>query len=329
MAKKKTEEMVQATGGEAVEMINKVIAIDCGKSNMKTIYGNNAYIFANKIDEGYGDSLNSVTWNVEYKGKKYYVGDGASGSDLGEGKGSIQHKIQALTTVCYHLDPTEKNDNIVLIYGESLDYYFDETHRDEIIDSLTGKHTMKINEEEYNFEIKKVHILPEGYGHIISNINSYLKGRCYVVDFGGRTMNFLTINNGAPVKEFSFSNEMGVYDLVGKCTSALKLEGFRRSDEEVESYIRYGTTEEIQSIIDRVALQHFKTYDDVLRKRKIDIHSLLKSEKVVFIGGGAVAFASVIKKHYGENVVIPSEPIIANVKGFYQYGARRFGRMEF
>lgn len=317
------------------EATNKVIAIDCGKNNMKAIYNNRACIYNNKLNYKHGDSLNGFTWNVTYQGNKYYVGDGAEESDLGEGKASFEHKIQALTVIAHFLDPKEKNDDVVVVYGESIDYYFDVENREEIINALEGKHTIIIEEEgqevEYKFTIKKVHVLPEGMGYIIRNINTCIKGKYYVVDIGGRTINFLSAQNGVPVEKESFSNEMGVYDIASKCQQSLKQAKLGNIEiENILNYIKYGAkSPEVQAVINKTVIEHFKRFDDIVRLRGIDLHKLIKTDNVIFVGGGAQAFEEQIREHYGNGVSIPDKPILTNVNGFYLYGLKRFGRMEF
>lgn len=317
------------------ESTNKVIAIDSGKNNMKSIYNNTAFIYKNKIDAKHRDGLNNLTWNVLYKGLPYYVGDGASDSDLAEGKGSLEHKIQTLTTIANYLDPNEKNDNVVVIYGESLDFYFNEEHKQKLVDSLEGKHSITIyrdgNPVEYNFEIVKAHILPEGIGHIVNNIADCLKGRKFIVDFGGRTINFLTVINGAPVedKNLSFSTEGGIYQLASKCYNKLKPYGVD-SIESVETYIRYGCKNaEVQKIINETAIEHLIEFNNVLRKKGIDIKKVILNDDVIFVGGGTQAFEKQIIELYGNEITIPEKPILSNVTGFYLYGLQRFGKVDF
>lgn len=311
---------------------NKVIAVDSGKNNMKAIYNKNAIAYKNKIDNKYRDSLNSLTWNINYNGLPYYVGDSASGSDLAEGKASIEHKIQTLTIIANYLDPEEENDDIVLIYGESLDYYFNEKHRQELIESLEGKHTISIMIDgelvEYNFTIKKAHIMPEGIGHIITNLS--LRGKKYVVDIGGRTINFLTVENGAPVELTSFSEEMGIYQIASKCYHALKTAGLGVANvESVEAYIRYGCKNPaVQEIINETMIEHLKEFDDVVRKFGIDLHKTILNDDVIFVGGGTEAFKDVILEYYGDGIVISEDPLYSNVKGFYIYGLQRLGKLE-
>lgn len=312
---------------------NKIIAIDSGKNNMKAIYKSDAYIYKNKIDAKHRDGLNNMTWNVIYKGLPYYVGDSATDSDLAEGKGSLEHKIQTLTAITNFLDVNEKNDNIVLIYGESIDFYFKEKHRQDLVDSLEGKHTITVYRDEqpveYTFTIVKAHILPEGIGYIINNISECLKGKKYVVDFGGRTMNFLAIENGAPVELSSFSTEGGIYQLASKCYHKLKDFGVD-SVESVESYIRYGCKNaEVQKIINETAIEHFKEFDKILRKKGVDIHKIILNDDVIFVGGGTQAFENQIIEHYGNGIIIPESPILSNVTGFYLYGLQKFGKVNF
>lgn len=313
--------------------INKVIAIDSGKHNMKAVYKNNAYIYKNKIDFKHKDGLNDLSWNVEYKGLPYYVGDSATDSDLAEGKGSLEHKIQTLTAIANFLDVNDDNDNIVVVYGESLDYYFNEQHRQSLVDFLEDEHTITIYRDNvpvvYNFTIVKAHILPEGIGYVISNLKDCLKGRKYIVDFGGRTLNFLTVENGTPNEKLSFSTEGGIYQLASKCYPKLKTFGVDGIDS-VEGYIRYGCKNPvIKEIISETVIEHLKEFDKVLRKRGIDIHKVILNDDLIFVGGGTQSFHKEITEHYNRQIMIADKPILSNVIGFYLYGLQRFGKVEF
>lgn len=314
-----------------------IIAIDNGKMNMKIKCGDEEIVYKNRFSIGHTDDenlLGEYTYNVTYKNQDYTIGDNAKKSDKNEGKGSQEQIVQALTAITRFIKPIEKRP-IYIMYGESVDYYFRDDQKESIKNSLEGNHTIQVNDETYMFNVELVQVLPEGIGYILENLSDLL-GVQYVVDIGGGTINFLTVDNGRPSPEDSFSYLLGVNNILAKSISQIKRKTTMGAlpDKMLLSFIMNPDScqnKELRSIIDQVITEQFKELDDKLAGVDINIHDYLKAQRVYFVGGGAELFRNFLEKYYHSEVcnqVVVDEPLFANVRGFYAYGVSKFALQE-
>ena len=149
--------------------MKKLIAIDCGKMYMKARCNDKVVIYENRYSEKHYIDNKKTNWNVVYENNNYFIGEHAEDGDWREGKASEFHIVSALTCITRFLNSEEINDDIVIIYGDSVDLFFDIKNKQDIINAFEGKHKINISGEEFIFTITKVHVLPEGYGCIFSN----------------------------------------------------------------------------------------------------------------------------------------------------------------
>lgn len=308
-----------------------IIAIDNGKSNMKALCGNKELIYANKYSLGHTDEqINGEnTFNVTYDGKEYTIGDKANHSDKLEGKASLPHVISCLTAITRFIKANEK-ENIIIVYGESVDMYYNKNQKEKIKEELEGKHKISVDGIEYSFMIETVHILPEGIGHILQDLENN-SGIQYVVDLGGTTMNFLSVIDGRPDEEKSFSEGLGKHNIVAKLKKALKKTPIGNIPNDlVEQYLEKGSSsEEIEKIRKEVIIEHFKIMDERLAEYEMDLHTLLEHYPVTFIGGTSKLLEKEIKIYYkaenGRKATIYDSPLMANARGFHAYGIAKYG----
>lgn len=309
----------------------KIIAIDNGKMNMKATDGEREYCHRNLYTLEFTDDENLLgtdTFNITYKNKNYTIGANAGSSDKNEGKGSEPHIVQALTAITRFIEPDCKDD-LYIMYGESVNMYFNNRHKIEIKTKLEGKHTIYVNGVAYNFNIEYVQVLPEGIGHILQDLEKY-NGVQYVVDIGGGTINFLKTVNGRPDADVSSSYLLGVNNIVSKIRKELKRDGFGTQEE--ETIRQYLTTRQCSNMnvinkADEIIYKQLKKLDDELAVDDINIHNILKVHPVIFVGGGAELFKFHINKFYKSDVVenlVVENALMANVRGFYEYGVAKF-----
>lgn len=310
-------------------MKRKIIAIDCGKMNLKAKCGEQEIVYKNSYSIRHTDEslLGDNTFNVVYDGNMYIIGNNGSKALSGEGKESRIHLVSALTAITHFLDPEDDNDDIYVMYGESVDRYFNQKHKNYIKKNLEGTHEIMVGDKMFNFRVKYVHILPEGIGHILENLGKY-RGVQYVVDIGGSTINFLTVINGRPIEEESRSYPMGIHNIKAKVGKAINTAGLGRfKDTLIDEFINNGcSNSEIQAIINNTIEDHFEEFNDELKNLGVEIEKLLGAHSVVFIGGGSELFRNQIELYY-ENATITDEPLLANVRGFYTYGVAKFGEV--
>lgn len=311
------------------KVVTKIIAMDSGKFNLKAMESNGkSLIFRNKITKGRNIDLGvnkGNTYNVTYNEEKYVVGNGGNYSDSQEGKATEEHKISTLTAITQFLDKESKGEEVILIYGESVNKYYSATQRKEIKNMFEGRHQIVVDDIEYDFTITKAHILLEGLGCILENYDQFT-GMQYIVDIGGKTINFLTVNNAIPIEQECTSYGMGVNNIVSKTVESLHKAGYDLRTELVDEFIREGaTTKQVQQIIDNEIEDQLDMFDNALGNKGINIHSILKVYKVNFIGGGSELFKDYIAKHYGSNANVIENAVYSNVKGFCTYGESVYG----
>lgn len=309
----------------------KIIAIDNGKMNMKITDGNVELCYLNKYSKKLTDDENLLgkdTYNVTYKGSNYTIGVNGKSSDRNEGKASDIHIVQALTAITRFIEPDCKED-IYIMYGESVDMYFNNKHKIEIKTKLEGKHTIYVNGVAYNFNIEYVQVLPEGIGHILQDMEKYNEIQ-YVVDIGGGTINFLKVKNGRPEPDSCRSFLLGVNNIISEVQTELKRTGYGTYDEDLIR--QYLTTRECPNAsvlkkMDELVIEQLEKLDDTLSVRDINIHNILKVQPVMFIGGGSELFKEHINKYYRSEVIdnlVVENALMANARGFYEYGIAKF-----
>lgn len=314
----------------------KVIAIDNGKKNLKAKCGDLEIVYANNYSEGHTPNvtlLGKNTYNVTYKNQEYTIGENARTSDKNIGKGSNIQIIQALTAITRFLT-AGVNENICVLYGESVDKYFDNEHKKNIKALLEGGHTIIVDGNDgvvtYTFTVEEVHILPEGTGELLSDFVNKIEGTYYVVDIGGGTINFLTTSGCRPEPEKSTSLPLGINNIITKIMKNAKrkgIDGVEGQYKLIHEYLKDRkkcVSTKLDNIIEETIFEQFKELDDNLAGYGVNLHELLKIQPVMFIGGGSQLFKSQIDKYYKCEVstesLVVENPIMSNVRGFYNYG---------
>ena len=303
----------------------KIIAVDSGAFNTKGVSDIGEVLFNTKYSARHTDAgyLGEDTYNVTINGKELTIGNNATRTDKREGKHTDIHIWSALTAVA-HLRGDA--DEIILGYGESFNKYVQDEQKKLIADKLVGKHTVEIEnskgqKEVHTFEIVLVHVLPEGTGHILSNLRAN-QGVKYVFDWGGSTINFLEVINGRPT-ESSQSFPFGVHNinaLAGSAISKANLGTF--SDAQIKEWVEKGCpNRDIQREIDYVLEEQLYKIDDKLSGFNINLHDYLE---VDFTGGTTELFKSQIKQYWACARIQP-ECVMSNARGFYEFMRLKYG----
>ena len=273
----------------------KIIAVDSGAFNTKGVSDIGEVLFNTKYSPRHTDAgyLGESTYNVTIDGKELTIGNNATRSDKKEGKHTDINIWSALTAVALLRGDA---DEIILGYGESFNKYVQDEQKKLITNRLVGKHTVEIEnnngmKEVHSFEIVLVHVLPEGTGHILSNLRANL-GVKYVFDWGGSTINFLEVINGRP-SELSQSFPFGVHNINALASSAISKANLGTfSDAQVKQWVENGCpNRDIQREIDYVIEEQLYKIDDRLAGFNINLHEYLE---VDFTGGTSELFKSQI-----------------------------------
>lgn len=302
-------------------MNKKVVAIDAGKFNLKGKSDIGELLFKTKYSFGHTDTdmLGVNTFNIIFEGEEYTIGNNATYSDKNEGKDTKVHIMCTLSAIALLSGGAEE---IILMYGESFNKYMNADHKRRLKAKLEGRHTIIVDGKAYTFNITLCHILPEGMGHILSNLKAY-QGVQYTLDWGGTTVNFIKSINGRPDTEVSKSFHLGMHNICAIATDKIDKAGIGKFDNDlVDQWIKEGCKDiRIQKIINIVIKEQLLKIDDKLSGFGINLHDYLE---VTFIGGTSDQFQSQIKEHYA-CARLYSDPLRANVNGFYEYGRVKYG----
>ena len=314
-----------------------IIAMDNGFANMKIKGADKEIIYSNNYQRGQVDPsfLNEFTHNVYHNDVEFVIGDKARNAGGLEGKASETSVLCALVGLTHFCQPstTEKVENrIFLMYGESVDKYFNISQRKKITEALQKKHEIVVDSLTYILDIELVHILPEGVGYIFSNMEER-GGTQHIVDMGGTTINFLTVNDGIVDEEKSRSFTLGKHNLVEKLTRNLKrnTEIGDIDNKMASNYLEKGHSDKyISQEIEKTIFEQFDELDSNLSPIGIGINNLLNHKDVIFLGGTSTLLADYIRKFYkaeiGGRVATvlgnksDQEALFATVRGFYQLG---------
>lgn len=321
----------------------ELVGLDNGKFNVKGYARNKKIIFKNRVSKGHSDVLSEGSYNAVFRKEKYFVGNSASGVNAMEGKGEFEN---LLTTLVAITELTNKKE-IILVYGESANYYFNAKHHKDLKKMLLGTHTIEVQGEVREIIIKEVHIFLEGIGHMFTDFKRRGSGTRITVDMGGTTMQVFITTNGSPSEKTSFSFPMGMYSIRSEVDERFKKElSINLTPNEVEEYIdRVCLRKTLQSKIDNgIKLSEDEELDyeasllrnsdmiqiieSVIREQLVELDrelslrnnlSLHKRDEVFFVGGTSVRIGEYIKEHY-KNANVLEDGLLSNAKGYYAYG---------
>lgn len=294
-----------------------IIGIDSGASATKAKSPLGSMMFATKMTEGFTQGMiGENTFNTTINGVDLTIGDKAEISDKREGKDTDLH---IYTTLVAAAKLRGDADEIIVGYGESFNKYMQPEQKERIKAKLQGEHTVIFYNngivEEHHFTIKDIHLLPEGLGTVLCDLENNL-GLKYIVDWGGSTINFLEVFDGQPTSK-SDSFRLGSYNVYAKVGSMLTRASLGSyTDLQIKSWVDEGCSNvEIQKIIDKVIQDQLKEIDNRLIGLGHDLHEYLE---VTFIGGTSKLFHNQIKSYY-ECAVFDKDSVMCNANGFYEY----------
>jgi len=154
----------------------------------------------------------------------------------------------------------------------------------------------RYNGSAISLRIRRVFIYPQAYAAVVPQSRLLINTpRIFVIDIGGFTTDVLLLCNGKPDLQFCRSIEMGVIpmsnEIIGKVGS---LCGMKIEDDHVAAVIQGRDTilaDPVIQIIKESAKQYAERILDKLRELQVD----LRSNPVIFIGGGSVLFRTYLE----------------------------------
>ena len=144
--------------------------------------------------------------------------------------------------------------------------------------------------------VRRVFVYPQAYAAVVPQSRLLLNTqRLFIVDIGGYTTDVLLLRNGKPDLQFCRSLELGVItmdnDIIGKVSA---LHDMKIEEEHITAVLQGQETilpDDVRKTIREAAARHSDTILDKLRELQVD----LRSNPVIFIGGGAALYKDYIE----------------------------------
>lgn len=288
----------------------KIIGTDLGYGNCK---GANTVLHSGIITY---DTEPVFQGNIlEYNNKYYRVGEGHK-SFLADKSMDDDFYILNLAVIARELQRVGVYDaKVYLATGLPLTWV--RTQRDSFRAYLTKNKEVqfRLNGKEFNIKFIGCSVYPQCYPAVVERIGE-LKGTNVLADIGNGTMNILYIQNKQPVESKSWTEKIGVNQLIIKAKNAIMDNfGIKIDEGIIEQYIRFAKVDipdKYEQILHKTAVDYTNDIFETLKSYEYDSDLM----KLYIIGGGGC-----IIRNFGsydkERVEIISD-ICATVKG-YEY----------
>lgn len=288
----------------------KIIGTDLGYGNCK---GANTVLYSGIITY---DTEPVFQGNIlEYNNKYYRVGEGHK-SFLADKSMDDDFYILNFAVIARELQRVGVYDaKVYLATGLPLTWV--RTQRDSFRAYLTKNKEVqfRLNGKEFHIKFTGCSVYPQGYPAVVERIGE-LKGTNVLADIGNGTMNILYIQNKQPVESKSWTEKLGVNQLIIKARNAIMDNfGIKIDEGIIEQYIRFAKVDipdKYEQILHKTAVDYTNDIFETLKSYEYDSDLM----KLYIIGGGGC-----IIRNFGsydkERVEIISD-ICATAKG-YEY----------
>lgn len=284
------------------------------------------------IDHGYGNikTANTVTATgisvydtepvfqgniLEYGGKFYRFGEGHK-SFISDKTSDDDFYVFTLMAAAKELQRVGIYESKVYL-AAGLPLTWVRIQRDSFKSYLMKNNAVdfKYNGRDFHIEFIGCSVYPQGYPAIVERIGEF-KGTNILADIGSGTMNILYIQNKKPIESKSWTEKLGVNQLVIKAKNAV-MDSFGVNIDEsiIGQYIRFGTSDvsdRYLQILHKTAVEYTEDIFSALRNYEYNPELM----KLYIIGGGGCAVKN-FAAYDTDNTEIISD-ICAVAKG-YEY----------
>jgi len=210
-------------------------------------------------------------------------------------------------------------------------------YREILQTRLLGRHEFTIGGEDRRAQVAKietVRVLPQGWGAVLclfldDNGNIADPGlsrqRVAVLDIGGRTVGYLSVDGLADVPSESRSTRRGAWNVVRGLHDFLSVnypDLGELSDHKLmaaalaREILNHGEPVDLHPVIDPIVED---IGEEIVRtSRQYWGNTAATFQKVLVIGGGAYVWGDTVKKVFPHAVVLP-DPEFANARGYFRY----------
>lgn len=203
------------------------------------------------------------------------------------------------------------------------------------------QHSVIINEKTYNTVVKEVVILPQPIGTLynlllddtLQVINPHLvEQKLGIIDFGGGTQIFDSIQNFSMDENNRSQKETGTYTLfnrildklnISPIPSVFQIENILRNPTEDGKYLYKPNVQEVIDITEEVTLELNLTTKQLAQDAKSIFKNWSSIDTFVITGGGANLLNKEMFQEELPRTIFVENSEFSNVEGFYKFLANR------
>ena len=308
-----------------MEKTPKFIAVDTGKFATKAVTlrgdGSERFItFRTKSEETQRSEAQGKSYIVEYKGKRYLVGEQAEVSSAKLTKAEDIHRISTYTAI-HQL--ANGDDTVVVAIGCPLSVFENPESKEAYKKYMFPDRQIeiKVNETTKKLTILSVIVFPESSG-IIYLDRKYESMSAGIIDIGGLNVNACVYNKTMPIISTLFTENLGSNVLAQNLKNALAtkygedipqwmMEDILREGYVVDNMESSGIREGSKEFIADFKKKHIES---IIKKCEANGWNL-RLTRLVFTGGTSELLRNEILQVI-PGAIICEEPEKVNVRGF-------------
>jgi plasmid segregation protein ParM len=205
-------------------------------------------------------------------------------------------------------------------------------HKNFYVKEFTGTHEITINGVKRTINIQKVTVIPQPYGTFCDglfeengNVNEdFASQHVGIIDIGFKTSDFIQIKDYVYLEKYSSTSVNGMSYIYGEVKDYLHTNySITKEDFELEEIIRKGGIKYNGTMIDLSEIL-VKSKTNLCKKISAEIKNKWPNfpelETIIISGGGGAMLFDYFYDILSENIVLTTEPQIANVRGYYNWG---------
>ena len=292
------------------------------------------------IDHGYGNikTANTVTPTgihvydtepifqgniLEYMGKYYRFGEGHKAfiADKSSDEDFYMFTLMAVARELQRVGIYEAR--VYIATGLPLTWVRAQRDRFKAYLMKNAEVSFRFNEKDFRISFVGCSVYPQGYPAIVERISDF-KGTNILADIGNGTMNILYIFNKKPLESKSWTEKLGVNQLVIKAKNAVMDNfGVKIDESIVEQFIRFGKADigvKYSELLHRTAVEYANDIFTALRNYEYNPELM----KLYVIGGGGCIINNFAE--YDANAVEIIGDICATAKGYEYLAYLQFRR---
>jgi PRTRC genetic system protein D len=223
----------------------------------------------------------------------------------------------------------------VLVLGLPVRIWMMPDRKKRLVEYAVGEHSLA---DGQRVQINNVTVLPQPYGAYSDVTDETMANqRVLIIDGGEFTSDWLMIESGKPVGVRSGSiSDAGRFNYLSAILQAIssernnplqmkwmfEIDNALRNHDPAQRFITIAG-ERIHVAEEKYNVAARKKVSDVLRQIENHVHGLDDVDQVVLAGGNPDVYAETMKllpAFQRFKPIIPADPVLANVRGFYEYG---------